>query len=112
VQFFASQGVTEEQADNVFEYMYQWLTKAVTDQPSQLADIQSVLGEVNLTISKAGNRPPRGHGVQWWQLFFRRPAQLYVGPLPADERTALIAQYRPFNNPVEDSAILDLNQDH
>jgi hypothetical protein len=31
VQFFAKQGVSEEQADNVFEYAYQWLTKAVAD---------------------------------------------------------------------------------
>jgi hypothetical protein len=50
--------VTEEQADDVFEYAYQWLTKAVTNQPSQSAEIQSVLAEVNLAISKAGNRPP------------------------------------------------------
>jgi hypothetical protein len=107
VRFFAKQGVTEEQADDVFEYVYQWLTKAVTNQPSQSAEIQSVLAEVNLAISKAGNKLPRGHGVQWWQPFFRRPAQLYAGPLPADERAALIAQYRPFDKPVEDSAILD-----
>jgi hypothetical protein len=107
VQFFAEQGVSEEQADDVFEYMYQWLAKAVADRPTQLAEIQSVLDEVNLAISEAGNKPPRGHGVQWWQPFFRRPAQLYAGQLPADERTALIAQYRPFEEPVEDSAILD-----
>jgi hypothetical protein len=107
--FFAEQGVTEEQADDVFEYAYQWLTKAVTDRPSQSAEIQSVLAEVNLAISEAGNRPPRGHGVQWWQPFFRWPAQLYVGPLPAAEHTALIAQYGPFDEPIEDSAILDLN---
>jgi hypothetical protein len=31
VQFFAAQGVDEEQADNVFEYTYQWLTKAMID---------------------------------------------------------------------------------
>ena len=90
VQFFAEQGATEEQAD-VFEYAYQWLTKAVTDRPSQSAEIQSVLAEVNLTISEAGNKPPRGHGVQWWQPFFRRPAQLYAGPLLVDERAALVA---------------------
>jgi len=66
-----------------------------------------VLAEVNLAISEAGNKPPRGHGVQWWQPFFRRPAQLYAGPLPADERAALVAQYGPFDKPVEDSAILD-----
>jgi hypothetical protein len=107
VRFFAEQGVSEEQADDVFEYAYQWLAKAVADQPSQSAEIQSVLDEVNLTISEAGNKPPRGHGVQWWHPFFRRPAQLYVGQLPADERTALVAQYRPFKEPVEDSAILD-----
>jgi len=65
------------------------------------------LAEVNLAISKAGNKPPRGHGVQWWQPFFRRPAQLYAGPLPVDECAALVAQYGPFNKPVEDSAILD-----
>jgi hypothetical protein len=109
VQFFAEQGVSEEQADNMFEYVYQWLTKAVADRPSQLAEIQSVLAEVNLAISEAGNKPPRGHGVQWWQPFFRRPAQLYAGPLPADERTTLVAQYGPFNKPIEDSAILDPN---
>jgi hypothetical protein len=107
VQFFAEQGVSEEQADNMFEYTYQWLTKAIADRTSQSAEIQSVLDEVNLAISEAGNKPPRGHGVQWWQPFFRWPAQLYAGPLPADERTALIAQYGPFDEPVEHSAILD-----
>jgi len=101
--------VTEEQADDTFEYTYQWLTKAITNQPSQPAEIQLVLAEINLAISEAGNRPPRGHGVQWWQPFFRWPAQLYAGPLPAAECTALIAQYRPFDEPVEDSAILDLD---
>ena len=60
VQFFATQGVDEEQADNMFEYVYQWLTKAIIDQPSQ-----SVLDEVNLAISEAGNRLPQGYGVQW-----------------------------------------------
>jgi len=107
VQFFAAQGVDEEQADDVFEYTYQWLTKAMIDRPSQSAEIQSVLDEVNLAICEAGNRPPRGYGVQWWQPFFRRPAQLYAGPMSADERAALVTQYGPFNEPVEDSAILD-----
>jgi hypothetical protein len=107
VRFFAEQGVSEEQADNVFEYAYQWLAKAVADRPSQSAEIQSVLDEVNLAISEAGNKPPRGHGVQWWQPFFRWPAQLYAGPLLADERAALTTQYGPFDEPVEDSAILD-----
>src|SRR5580693_1579991 len=93
----------------MFEYAYQWLTKAVADRPSQSAKIQLVLDEVNLAISEAGNKPPWGHGVQWWQPFFRRPAQLYAGPLPADERAALVAQYRPFDEPIEDSAILDLD---
>ena len=93
----------------MFEYTYQWLTKAINDRPSQSAEIQSVLGEVNLAISEAGNRPPRGHGVQWWQPFFRQPAQLYAGPLPVAERAALVAKYRPFDEPIEDSAILDLN---
>jgi len=31
VRFFAEQGVSEEQADDVFEYAYQWLTKAIAD---------------------------------------------------------------------------------
>jgi len=62
--------VSEEQADDMFEYTYQWLTKAIANRPSQLAEIQSVLAEVNLTISEAGNKPPQGHGVQWWQPFF------------------------------------------
>jgi hypothetical protein len=31
VRFFAEQGVSEEQADDVFEYTYQWLTKAVAN---------------------------------------------------------------------------------
>jgi hypothetical protein len=87
--------------------VYQWLAKAIADRPSQSAEIQSVLDEVNLAISEAGNKPPRGHGVQWWHPFFRWPAQLYAGQLPADERAALVAQYRPFEEPVEDSAILD-----
>ena len=107
VRFFAEQGVSEEQADDMFEYAYQWLAKAVADRPTQSAEIQSVLDEVNLAISEAGNKPPRGHGVQWWQPFFRRPAQLYAGQLPAEEHAALIAQYGPFDEPVEDSAILD-----
>jgi hypothetical protein len=100
--FFAEQGVSEEQADDVFEYVYQWLTKAVANGPSQ-----SVLDEVNLAISEAGNKLPWGHGVQWWHPFFRRPAQLYAGQLPADEHAALVAQYGPFEEPVEDSAILN-----
>jgi len=58
VRFFAKQGVSEEQADDVFEYVYQWLTKAVADRPSQSAEIQLVLAEVNLAISEAGNKPP------------------------------------------------------
>jgi hypothetical protein len=91
MRFFAEQGVSEEQADDAFEYAYQWLTKAIADRPSQLAKIQLVLDEVNLAISEAGNKPPQGHGVQWWQLFFRQPAQLYVGPLPVDECAALVA---------------------
>jgi hypothetical protein len=107
VRFFAEHGVSEEQADNVFEYAYQWLANAIADQPSQSAEIQSVLDEVNLAISEAGNKPPQGHGVQWWHPFFRQPAQLYAGQLPADERAALIAQYGPFEEPIKDSAILD-----
>jgi hypothetical protein len=99
--------VDEEQADDMFEYTYQWLTKAIINQPSQSAEIQSVLDEVNLAISEAGNRLPRGYGVQWWQPFFRWPAQLYAGPLSADECVTLVAQYRPFDEPVEDSAILN-----
>jgi hypothetical protein len=31
VRFFTVQGVTEEQADDMFEYAYQWLTKAIID---------------------------------------------------------------------------------
>jgi hypothetical protein len=31
VRFFATQGVDEEQADDAFEYAYQWLTKAIID---------------------------------------------------------------------------------
>jgi len=81
--------------------------QAVADRPSQSAEIQSVLDEVNITISEAGNKPPQGHGVQWWHPFFRRPAQLYAGQLPADEHAALVAQYGPFEEPIEDSAILD-----
>ena len=88
MRFFAAHRVDEEQADDVFEYTYQWLTKAMINRPSQGAEIQSVLDEVNLAISEAGNRPPRGYGVQWWQPFFRRPAQLYAGPMPADECAA------------------------
>ena len=112
MRFFAEQGVSEEQADDVFEYAYQWLTKAVANRPTQSAEIQSVLDEVNLAISEAGNKPPWGHGVQWWQPFFRRPAQLYVGQLPADERATLIAQYGPFKEPIEDSAILVVSGDY
>ena len=67
-----------------------------------------LLGEVNLAICEAANRPPPANGVQWWQLFFSQPAQLYAGQLPVDEHTALAAQYGPFDKPVEDSAILNL----
>ena len=66
--FYAVQGITEVEVSNVFEYMYQWLTTAATQWPSQTAEIQSLLGEVNLAICEAGNRPPPGNGVQWWQL--------------------------------------------
>jgi hypothetical protein len=58
VCFFAEQGVTEEEADDMFEYAYQWLTTATTERASQLTEIQSLLDEVNLAIHKAGNRPP------------------------------------------------------
>jgi hypothetical protein len=108
-RFFAMQGMTEEEANNVFEYAYQWLTTATTQQISQAPEIQSLLGEVNLTIREAGNKPPLATSVQWWQPFFLHPAQLYAGQLPADERAALAAQYSPFDKPVEDSAILDLD---
>jgi hypothetical protein len=46
--------------------------------------------------------------VQWWQLFFLRPAQLHAGQLPADECATLTAQYGLFDEPIEDSAILNL----
>jgi len=92
----------------VFEYVYQWLTIATTEQASQSTEIQLLLGEVNLTIHEAANRPPPANSVQWWQLFFLWPAQLYAGQLPADEWAALAAQYGPFDEPVEDSAILNL----
>jgi hypothetical protein len=67
-----------------------------------------LLGEVNLAICKAANRLPPDNSVQWWQLLFLWPAQLFAGQLPVDERTTLVAQYSPFNQPVEDSAILNL----
>jgi len=67
-----------------------------------------LLGEVNLAIREASNRPPRANGVQWWQPFFLRPAQLYAGQLPADEHATLAAQYGPFDEPIKDSSILDL----
>jgi hypothetical protein len=101
--FYAAQGVTQEEANDVFEYAYQWLTIAATEQASQSAEIQSLLGEVNLAIREAGNKPPPINGVQWWQLQFTQPAQLYAGSLPADQHAALIAKYGPFNEPVEDS---------
>jgi hypothetical protein len=107
-RFFAAQGVTEEEVNNMFEYAYQWLTIAATKQISQMPEIQSLLGEVNLAIHKAGNRPPPGDSVQWWQPQFLQPAQLFSGQLPADEHATLITQYGPFDEPVEDSAILDL----
>jgi hypothetical protein len=92
----------------MFEYTYQWLTTATTEWASQLTEIQLLLGEVNLAICKAANRPPPANSVQWWQPFFLQPAQLYAGQLPADEHAALATQYGPFDKPVEDSAILDL----
>ena len=47
------------------------------------------------------------NSVQWWQPFFLWPAQLYGGQLPAEEHAALTAQYSPFDEPFEDSSILD-----
>jgi hypothetical protein len=38
---------------------------------------------------------------------FLRPAQLFAGHLPADEHAALVAHCGPFDEPVEDSAILN-----
>jgi len=107
LRFFAKQGVTEEEADDAFEYAYQWLTIATTEQAFHSTEIQSLLNEVNLAIREASNRLPQANGVQWWQLFFLRPAQLYAGQLPAEERATLATQYGPFDNPVEDSSILD-----
>jgi hypothetical protein len=101
--------VTEEEANDVFEYVYQWLTTAATNWVSQASEIQSLLGEVNLAIRKAGNKPPRVNGAQWWQRFFLQPAQLYAGQLPADERATLTTQYGPFDKPIEDSSILNLD---
>jgi len=66
VPFYAVQGVTEEEANDVFEYTYQWLTIATTEHLSQMAEIQLLLGEVNLAIREAGNKPPPGNSVQWW----------------------------------------------
>ena len=66
VPFYAVQGVTEEEANDVFEYTYQWLTIATTEHLSQMAEIQLLLGEVNLAIHEAGNKPPPGNSVQWW----------------------------------------------
>jgi hypothetical protein len=109
VRFFALQGVTKEEANNVFEYAYQWLTTAATSWVSQATEIQSLLGEVNLAIRKAGNKLPQANSAQWWQPFFLRPAQLYAGQLPADECAALAAQYGPFDEPIEDLSILNLD---
>jgi hypothetical protein len=102
MHFFAKQGVTEEEADNTFEYTYQWLTIATTERASQ-----SLLDKVNLAFCEATNRLPQVNGVQWWQPFFLRPAQLYAGQLPAEECTALTTQYGPFDDPVKDSSILN-----
>jgi hypothetical protein len=105
--FFAKQGVTKEEADDTFEYAYQWLTTATTERASQSTEIQLLLDKVNLTIRKAANRLPQVNSVQWWQLFFLQPAQLYAGQLPVEERAALTAQYSLFNEPIEDLSILD-----
>jgi hypothetical protein len=56
--FFAKQGVTEEEADDAFEYAYQWLTIATTKRAFQSTEIQSLLDEVNLAICEASNRLP------------------------------------------------------
>jgi len=58
MHFFAEQGVTKEEADDVFEYVYQWLTTATTERASQSTEIQLLLDEVNLAIRKASNRLP------------------------------------------------------
>ena len=87
----------------MFEYVYQWLTTAATNQVSQASEIQSLLGEVNLAIHEAGNKPPRANSAQWWQRFFLRPAQLL-----ADECATLATQYGLFDEPVKDLSILDL----
>jgi len=101
--------MTEEEANNVFEYVYQWLATAATNWVSQASEIQSLLGEVNLAIREASHKPPRANGAQWWQWFFLQPAQLYAGQLPADERATLATQYGPFDEPIEDSSILNLD---
>jgi hypothetical protein len=58
MRFFAKQGVTKEEVDNTFEYVYQWLTTAATEWASQSTEIQSLLDKVNLTICEASNRLP------------------------------------------------------
>jgi hypothetical protein len=57
VRLFAEQGISEEQADDVFEYAYQWLAKAIADRPSQSAKIQSVLDEVNCGNCSLDSQP-------------------------------------------------------
>jgi len=91
----------------MFEYMYEWLTIAATERLSQMSEIQSFLGEVNLAIRKASNRPPPVNSMQWWHPQFLQPAQMFAGPMPADECATLIAKYGPFDEPVRDTAILD-----
>jgi hypothetical protein len=68
--FFASEGITEEEADDTYEYTYQWLIAAATSQPSQTEEIQPLLDQVNLAICEVGGGPPHAHGKQWWHPWF------------------------------------------
>ena len=56
--FFAAQGVAKEEANNMYEYTYWWLTTAAATQLSQAGEIHPFLDQVNPAISEAGGRPP------------------------------------------------------
>jgi hypothetical protein len=101
-RFFASQGITEEEAEDAYEYAYQWLTTAATSQPSQAGEIQPLLDQVNLAICKVGGRTPHDHSEQWWHPWFLWADQLLARLLPVAQAVAITEQFGsgPFANTV------------
>jgi hypothetical protein len=56
--FFTSQGVTEKEANNMYEYTYRRFTTSTKTQSSQSEDIAPVLEQVNEAPREVNNRLP------------------------------------------------------